>query len=851
MTQRRRSSARNTDPGRAAQAPLLIRKVSSSTPLAAAVLMALRAPSPAFAQEQAQPQKPSGLEEITVTATRREMNLQDVPQSIAAFSTEDIEKQAFQGMEDYVKSLASTNLVSYMPGRNTLIMRGVTTSATDYRTDSQVSVYLDDQPITSASQQPDLRMIDIERIESLPGPQGTLFGSSSQSGTLHIITNKPDTHALSGQLDSEVATTKGGEPSYDLSGHINVPIISDTLAIRLVGYYSHEGGYVDNILGTDLESVHVDDEGNLDDPRPASVNKTNSDLVEDDWNDYDTYGGRLSVLWNISENWTTEFTFLQQWSDADGSWDSDPALGDYKVTRFYDEWRDDNWYQTALSANGDLGFATLTTAVSYFDRDSSYSWDNTLYEQWKTAYFGTVTYYEGTAYEYVRHTLYDVDFKRGFQFNDQHQDRWTAEVRLTSQGEGKLHWLAGTFYEDVYDTWLYGARNPSLMQTPSWDVANAYAAYYANYYPFIHSPLEPTDFDYSNLMRRTVKQTAVFGEMTYDFTKRFSATFGTRWFEFDRDQFDQFQYPQGLPPAGGYDNNGIYTSGGRQSDTVYKLGAQFHIDDDRMLYAIYSEGFRLGGSNSPRAAQAGFGIPAEYDPDTMKNYELGFKSTWLDNRLSFNIDYFLMHWDDIQLYARVTNPDGADPWWLRGIFNGKTAEQKGVELSTSWQATDRLKLDASAYFADPQFTATTVYPRGDIIEDGQTMPDSPKRKWWWAAEYTVPGAFGLDGNLWFRYDTSYQSSTYTDLDSALARDPNGLLPSWNSANLQAGLSLNSGWDVSLIARNVWDEANVTWLSSTFWTGPSTTNYTDDNRFNYVRTLEKPRTIGLQVRKKFQ
>jgi len=230
----------------------------------------------------------------------------------------------------------------------------------------------------------------------------------------------------------------------------------------------------------------------------------------------------------------------------------------------------------------------------------------------------------------------------------------------------------------------------------------------------------------------------------------------------------------------------------------------------------------------------------------MKNYELGFKSVWLDNRLSFNVDLFLMQWDDIQLYAR--NEDS--PWWVRGIFNGKGAEQKGIEFATSWQATDRFKLDASAFFADPEFTETTVYPRGDIIEKGQTMPDSPERKWWWAAEYTIPNAFGLDGNLWFRYDASYQSSTFNTLDSALNDDPDGLIPSWNSANLQAGLTLNSGWDVSLIARNVWDEANVSWLDSTFYTGPGTI-YPDDNRFNHFRTLEKPRTIGLQVRKKFQ
>jgi outer membrane receptor protein involved in Fe transport len=702
------------------------------------VLAALHAPGVLAQQRPAG--APRSIEEITVTATRREMNIQDVPQSISAFSTADIEKQAFEAMEDYVRSLASTNLVNSMPGRNTLIMRGVTTSAFDYRTDSQVSVYLDDQPITSASQQPDVRMIDIQRIESLPGPQGTLFGSSSQAGTLHIITNKPSPDALSGQLDSEVASTKGGEMSYDLSGHINVPVVEDKLAIRMVGYYSHEGGYVDNVLGPDLA--------------PAT-DTTNADVVEEDQNDYDTYGGRFNVLWNMTEKWTGEVSLITQWSDADGSWESDPAIGEYKLTRFYDEWRDDDWWQAAVTANGDLGFATLTTAVSYFDREMDYEWDNTLYEQWKTAYYG------------VYYPLYDTDYTYGFIFNDQHQDRYSAEVRLTSQGESRLSWIAGAFYEKVYDWWFYGAKNPSLMSTTAWDAALYYAAYYSAYYPYVQSPLEPTTIGYSNLMERTIKQSAVFGELTYDLTEKFSVTGGARWFEFDRDQFDQYQVPQGLPPAGGYDTNGVYTSEGKQGDTALKLGARYSFDDDRMLYFVYSEGFRLGGSNSPRAVNAGVGIPSEYGPDTMQNYELGFKSLWFDSRFEFNVDLSLMQWDDIQIYAR----NDESPWWVSGIFNGNTAEQTGIELAMSWQATDRLKLDASAFFADPEFTEDTFLPRDDpddpTIRDGETMPNSPERKYWWAAEYTVPGAFGLEGNLWFRYDSSYQSSTYNTITNAL------------------------------------------------------------------------------------
>src|SRR5690606_35239460 len=216
------------------------------TPLAAAVVSALVPAGSALAQ-QAQ-----GLEEIVVTATRRETSLQDVPQSITAFSAADIERQAFQNMEDYVKALPSMNLVNVMPGRNSVIMRGVSTGSAEYRTDSQVAVYLDEQPMTSISQQVDVRMIDIARIESLPGPQGTLFGSSSQSGTLRIITNKPDHGGFSGEAEGMVATTRGGEESYDVNAWLNIPLIADRLAVRVVGFTSLDGGYVDNVLGMDL-----------------------------------------------------------------------------------------------------------------------------------------------------------------------------------------------------------------------------------------------------------------------------------------------------------------------------------------------------------------------------------------------------------------------------------------------------------------------------------------------------------------------------------------------------------------------------------------------------------------------
>src|SRR5262245_59906439 len=219
--------------------------MEQKTPLAAAVIAALYPATQGLAQEnQADRAIGTRLEPVVVTATRRQEVLQDVGQSVQSISTEMIEKQALRNLPDVIGALPSVNIITSTPSRNSIVMRGVATGSAEYRTDSQVAVYLDDQPMTSISRQVDVQLIDIERVETLMGPQGTLFGSSAQTGTIRYITNKPDFGGWAGQVDSEVGTTRGGDPSYDVSAWLNIPL-SDNFALRTVGFYTYEGGYVD------------------------------------------------------------------------------------------------------------------------------------------------------------------------------------------------------------------------------------------------------------------------------------------------------------------------------------------------------------------------------------------------------------------------------------------------------------------------------------------------------------------------------------------------------------------------------------------------------------------------------
>jgi outer membrane receptor protein involved in Fe transport len=261
-----------------------------------------------------------------------------------------------------------------------------------------------------------------------------------------------------------------------------------------------------------------------------------------------------------------------------------------------------------------------------------------------------------------------------------------------------------------------------------------------------------------------------------------------------------------------------------------------------MVYFLFSEGFRLGGYNSPKAAATGT-IPLIYNPDLLKNYELGLKSQWLDNRLLINVTLFDMQWSDIQINSRV----GDSPWWLRGTWNGETGESIGAEMDFEWQATGNLSFQGSAYFADSKYTADSYDPRGNLyLEDGQEMPNSPKVKYWLAVEYTIPGVEILNGDLWFRYDTSYQGKIWDNLDAAIDNDPEGIIPAWHSSNLQIGLNMQNEWDVTLMARNIWNDHGYNSLYNTTYAS----DWFGDPRWRNERTLQRPRTVTLSVRKRF-
>ena len=792
--------------------------------IAGAISMALYAAAPhAYAQQASAQQSKDDLtlEEIVVTATLRKTSVQEVPQSITVIGTDQIEKSGFKEMGDYLKALPSVTLAQLQPGRNDIIFRGVATSSEDFYGDAQAGVYLDDQPITTNATQVSPYLVDIERVEALPGPQGTLFGSSAETGVLRIITNKPDFKGVSGQYSLAGTSTRGGAGSYEADGHLNIPLLDNKLSARLVGFYSDSGGWIDNALGPDLA-------GGL----------TNASAAKANFNEWKVSGGRLATLWKASDRVDVLFNLTAQNDQTHGDWLSDPYLGDAKITRFIEGSRHDNWWQSAVTVTADLGFAELKSASAYFARHMTYELDNMTYEQYKAAYYGSDAYGAPKNNRYDTRLTSDNSFTTSTIFNDQWQYRFSQELRLTSKGTSRLQWIGGLFFERVHDNWVYGTNNPQFMDTYGWQAAQALACDPGSVGAIC--PLPPTTIVYIDYFDRVVKQTAAFGELSYKLADPWTVTLGGRWFKYDRAVSQSYQLPLGIPVGSPDDNS----KAGSDSATLFKAGTQYKYNKDGMLYALYSQGYRLGGNNSQRAAATGL-VPAKYGPDKLSNFEVGLKSQWLDRRITLNVSAFLMKWKDIQLQSTHA---GGTPWWVHGTINGGTAETKGIEISGAARATRHLSVDFNVTAADPKLTEAVVYPnpKTDPIPAGTMMVGAPKFKAALGLEYTFPWK-PMEGDLWARFEYSHQSYEYQSLARAAEHGQRGRVQPWDFGKFLLGLDLPSKTELTLKLDNVWNSSGSNWIS----TGEEdNADVFGDPRFHNLQARFRPQNITLSLRKNF-
>jgi outer membrane receptor protein involved in Fe transport len=421
------------------------------------ILTGIAAPHAAFAQETLAPQaaaadetKPAGgFDEIIVTATRKSENVQKVPIAIQALSSDFLAQRQVKGLADYAALLPSVSFAGIGPGRSEVYFRGIVPAGGAY---SSVGYYLDEIPITGA-EVPDIQIYDMERIEAISGPQGTLFGAGSLAGVLRFITAKPKTSGFELGIDSEVNKFGKGDFGGTIKGYVNVPL-SDRLAIRAMGYYRKEGGYIDNTPNNGKFNNGKPAVLNLGDNNPlTSFTLNNAKIAQDNYNPVYEYGGRLSALWEVADGWEVTPSITAQRQISYGYFGFDPRLGDLEVHDYDLTRNDDKWFQAALTVHGHIGDFDLVSATGYFSRNrkinNDYTYYTVTYDSFGAGYESYLQFFDkagctGSGASQKCNTL--LNPTQYYKANNSNK-KFTQEVRLTTPKSWPFDVTVGGFYQ--------------------------------------------------------------------------------------------------------------------------------------------------------------------------------------------------------------------------------------------------------------------------------------------------------------------------------------------------------------------------------------------------------------------
>jgi outer membrane receptor protein involved in Fe transport len=815
--------------------------------------------APSKAVQVAQQGQTPDLTEIVITATKREENLQNVPISVQVLGTRKLDQLNISNFEQYTKQLPSVTFSTAQPGFTTVYMRGIATGGDDSNHSGSlptVGTYLDEQPITTIDGTLDVHIYDIARIESLSGPQGTLFGASSEAGTIRIITNKPEIGVTTGRVDSEINSVDHGGIGGKIEGMINLPL-GRHIAFRASGFYQHDAGYIDNVFGqvTLCGTTTFDESGNPTGCIHNGIHYDNSQFVKKNFNDLDTYGGRAALKVDLDDNWTVLPQFMYQKMIAHGAFFMDADQGDLQTVRYQPEIAKDRFWQAALTVQGKIAhFFDVTYAGAYMDRPR---YSTTDYSDYTVAYDNTYEYCGGLA----GCSFFDFRDNNGNLINPRqhitatdHFTKLSQELRVATPADKPIRALVGAFYQDQKNHILQDYLIDNLatdLSVRGW----------------------PGTLWLTN-QRREDKDWALFGEANWDITRTITLTGGLRFYRFNNILYGFAGFgpePNAVGSHTGQDTcltvNGLpaYTdptsplatgnsgldipcynvadigSNGqavprRSKGTghIHRLNIQWKPTPALMFYATWSKGFRPGGIN--RQPDTG-----PYAPDFLTNYEAGWKTTFLGNRLRWNGAVYHQIWTSFQFGYLGPNS-------LTVIQNGRNAKVDGIESQLDYVAGGLSLTAAAAYtnaktsgnichaaiVVDPSPDCTGLDSKGNadyiVVPSGSRLAVTPKFKASGTARYTWPV---WTGKLHVQGAISYQGSAPADLrpvDAAII----GKIRSSTLVDLFFGYDW-SHYSAELFATNVFDERNE--LSRFVVCGACT----------QVKIVPgRPRTIGLRV-----
>lgn len=780
---------------------------AGTSALALGMLASSLIATPAAAQET-DAQDVAVLGEIIVTATKRNESLQDVPISVQAFDSKAIDDLNISSFDSYVKFLPNVTSGGRGPGQNSVYIRGMATattrivSAESTGSAPNVALYLDEAPVTAGGRNLDIYVTDVERIEVLAGPQGTLFGASAQAGALRMITKKPVLDAFEAGVKGKISTTRKGGDSAGVEGYINVPVIEDRLALRAAFYSINNAGYIDNVPATLSSAINI--------YAPAGAAHTtisNATLVKKDFNDSSYNGFRISGKYQLNDDWNVLVQVSNQTLQADGVFDHDPVnVGDLQVTRFLPDDLTDKFTQVAWTVEGRIGALELLYTGSYLDRHSFQAVDYSSYAE--VGPF--IPYYicDYPAYTTCGDPRYGI-------INTVDNKRQTHELRILTPQGNPLRAVAGVFIDDtditlLSDAYIAGTIGngfPQNSQIPG-STINAPAP-------------RPVGVNFFNDMLRTESQIAVFGEVTFDITDQLSITGGARWYDMDVGLVGSANFGFRGATDGPNGINLDATTGGKpinEKDVIFKGNLTYRPNDDLMFYATYSEGFRPGLVNRI----PGNGVPAAVLTDTVTNYELGWKMTLLDGRMRFNGAAYKIDWKDIQI--AIQDPTIS---FLAFGANAGSAEIKGVEGDITFAATDNLTLFTSFSYNDTKLTEAPASPSAPLAPVGSELALTPDfqitgraRYQWQMGENHMPfvqiaGQYASDSWSSIVANQRFKQDEYLLVDAAIGVD-----------------NLANNWSAELFVENLTDKRAELFIN--------------DQDVGIRVTIPRPRTIGLRA-----
>lgn len=739
--------------------------------LATAIVFAIS--TSAWAQQSGSEEAPV-LEAVTVTAQKRSENLQKVPISIQVLGTEQLDELHVSDFQDIASQFPSVSFqrLGEVPSNFQVYMRGVASGGDGNHSGPlpTVGVYVDEQPVTTIRGAIDLHPYDIQRVEALAGPQGTLYGASSQAGTIRIITNKPDASGFAAGYGLELNSISDGGTGHVAEGFINLPI-SENAAIRLVGWDRDDAGYIDNVFGERTFPT-------------SGITIDNADRAQDDFNYSNTTGARAALQIDLNDNWTITPSVITQRQDINGSFGVDPNVGDLATTQFYPQTAEDRWTQSALTVQGRIGNFDVTYAYAHLDRDLDTESDYSDYAYWYDTLFGYGTYFYDDNGDLINPSQY-IQSKNGYK-------KQSHELRIASPAENRLRFVAGVFWQDqdndIQERYRVDGLADSLSVT-GWE-----------------------DTIWLTRQQRQDKDQAFFGEVSFDFTDRLTATAGMRFFEVDNSLRGYFGFNDGyvsnptygegacntqnLPP---YPNAPceVFNKSVKENDSIGKFNLSYQVNDDVMVYGTWSEGYRPGGINRR-------GTLAPYVSDYLTNWELGWKTRWADGRVSFNGAVFEQSWDDFQF--AILGQNG-----LTEIKNANQARIRGIEADLAWAATYNLRLSGGIALYDAQlsanycgFTDANGKPETNcaapLAPEGTRLPITADFKGNLTARYTFDVA-SYEAHV--QGQVTHEGKRSTDLRTA-ERAILGDLGAYTLFDLTAGFG-RGNWDVDFYIKNVFDE----------------------------------------------